>query len=153
MINIPLEDPQDFAFFIYGTSDSETQTSDTFSLALNRYLREAKIKSNMLSKMTGIAKSSISRYLSGKRSITPDYLSAICIAIRLHPARQRHLFALMEYSMPGENDFIKPKAYIVRSYLDGCAYNCKYSLISCNQRLCSIHEKPLTKLLCEDIGL
>lgn len=85
-----LEEPQDYEIYIYGTSDCNKLHHDSFGLALDRYLREINISRKTLSRLTGIAPSTISRYLSGKRKIRYDYLCAVCIALKLHPSRQRH---------------------------------------------------------------
>lgn len=96
------EEPQNYEIYIYGTGDFNKLHHDSFGLALDRYLREINISQKMLSRLTGIAPSTISRYLSGKRNIRYDYLCAVCIALKLHPSRQRHLFTLMRYAMPCE---------------------------------------------------
>ena len=64
-----LEEPQSYEVYVYGTDDLIEQHTDSFSLAIGRYLGEIGISQNMLSKVTGIASSTLSRYLSGKRKI------------------------------------------------------------------------------------
>ena len=141
-----LEEPQSYEIYVYGTDDLIDQHTDSFSLAIGRYLGEIGISQNMLSKVTGIASSTLSRYLSGKRKIRYDYLCAVCIALRLHPCRQRHLFSLLLYEMPCERDFSQSDKYIIRAYLDGCAFDKRYTLTACNDQLTAIHAKPLTNL-------
>lgn len=147
-----LEEPQNYEIYIYGTSDCNKLHHDSFGLALGRYLRETNISQKMLSRLTGIAPSTISRYLSGKRKIRYDYLCAVCIALKLHPSRQRHLFTLMRYVMPCETSVCRKNEYIIRAYLDGCAFNVRYSLSACNERLRSIRSKPLTSLTSDKEG-
>ncbi|MFQ9431386.1 MAG: hypothetical protein ACLR1S_09240 [Ruminococcus bicirculans (ex Wegman et al. 2014)] len=90
--------------------------------------------------------STLSRYLSGKRKIPYDYLCAVCIALRLHPCRQRYLFSLLMYALPCYQDFRKADKNIIMAYLDGCAFNNRYTLTGCNEQLKAIHVKPLTHL-------
>ena len=73
-------------------------------------------------------------------------LCAVCIAIRLHPFRQRYLFSLLLYAMPGDQDYRKADKNIIRAYLDGCAFDKRYTLTACNEQLKAIHTKPLTNL-------
>lgn len=140
------EEPQNYEIYIYGTGNFNKLHHDSFGLTLDRYLREINISQKMLSRLTGIAPSTISRYLSGKRNIRYDYLCAVCIALKLHPSRQRHLFTLMRYAMPCETSICRQSEYIIRAYLDGCAFNVRYNLTACNERLRSIRSKPLTSL-------
>ena len=85
-------------------------------------------------------------YLSGKRKMQYDYLCAVCIAIRLHPFRQRYLFSLLLYAMPCDQDYRKADKNIIMAYLDGCAFDKRYTLTACNEQLKAIHTKPLTNL-------
>lgn len=107
---------------------------------------EINISQKTLARLTGIAPSTLSRYLSGKRKMQYDYLCAVCIAIRLHPFRQRYLFSLLLYAMPGDQDYRKADKNIIRAYLDGCAFDKRYTLTACNEQLKAIHTKPLTNL-------
>ena len=75
-----------------------------------------------------------------------DWLCAICIALRLHPCRQRYLFSLLMYALPCYQDFRKADKNIIMAYLDGCAFNNRYTLTACNEQLKAIHAKPLTHL-------
>lgn len=138
---------QSYGIYIFGTDDLFEQHNDSFCLALSRYLCEVGVNQKMLSRLTGIASSTISRYLSGKRKIRYDYLCAVCIALRLHPCRQRHLFSLLRYSMPCEQNFSNHEEYIIRAYLDGCAFDERYTLTACNDQLKAASTKPFTSLI------
>ncbi len=89
------EEQQNYEVYVYGTDDLVEQHKDSFCLALCRYLDEIHISQKTLARLTGIAPSTLSRYLSGKRKMQYDYLCAVCIALRLHPCRQRYLFSLL----------------------------------------------------------
>ena len=80
------EEPQSYEVYVYGTDDLNEQNKDSFCVALCRYLDEINISQKTLARLTGIAPSTLSRYLSGKRKMQYDYLCAVCIAIRLHPS-------------------------------------------------------------------
>ena len=140
------EEPQSYEVYVYGTDDLTEQHKDNFCLALARYLDEINISQKMLARLTGIAPSTLSRYLSGKRKIQYGYLCAVCIALRLHPCRQRYLFSLLMYVMPSDQDFRKSDKNIIRAYLDGCAFDKRYTLTACNDQLTAINTKPLTSL-------
>lgn len=90
----------DFEFIVYGTEDAQTQRSDTFSEAFARYIAVSRIKANQLAKMIGISPSTISRYSKGERNIDWEQLCSVCIALRLAPCEQRHLFSLAYMEMP-----------------------------------------------------
>lgn len=84
------EEPQSYEIYVYGTDDLVEQHKDSFCLALCRYLDEIHISQKTLARLTGIAPSTLSRYLSGKRKMQYDCLCAVCIALRLHPCRHRY---------------------------------------------------------------
>lgn len=140
------EEPQSYEIYVYGTDDLVEQHKDSFCLALCRYLDEIHISQKTLARLTGIAPSTLSRYLSGKRKMQYDCLCAVCIALRLHPCRQRYLFSLLMYALPCYQDFRKADKNIIMAYLDGCAFNNRYTLTACNEQLKAIHAKPLTHL-------
>ena len=140
------EEPQSYEVYVYGTDDLNEQNKDSFCVALCRYLDEINISQKTLARLTGIAPSTLSRYLSGKRKMQYDYLCAVCIAIRLHPFRQRYLFSLLLYAMPCDQDYRKADKNIIRAYLDGCAFDKRFTLTACNEQLKAIHTKPLTNL-------
>lgn len=60
------EEPQSYEIYVYGTDDLVEQHKDSFCLALCRYLDEIHISQKTLARLTGIAPSTLSRYLSGK---------------------------------------------------------------------------------------
>lgn len=144
-----LEETQSIENYVYGSDDLTAQLGDTFCSALDRYMREIDVSRKMLSNLTGIALSTISRYLSGKRQIKYEYLCAICIALRLHPCRQRHLFSLRRYSMPCEKNYAEHSDHIIRMFLDGCAFVEGYTLSACNEQLIAHDAPALTKLTSE----
>lgn len=141
-----LEETQSIENYVYGSDDLTAQLGDTFCSALDRYMREIDVSRKMLSNLTGIALSTISRYLSAKRQIKYEYLCAICIALRLHPCRQRHLFSLRRYSMPCEKNYAEHSDHIIRMFLDGCAFVEGYTLSACNEQLIAHDTPALTKL-------
>lgn len=72
------EEPQSYEIYVYGTDDLVEQHKDSFCLALCRYLDEIHISQKTLARLTGIAPSTLSRYLSGKRKMQYDCLCAVC---------------------------------------------------------------------------
>lgn len=60
--------------------------------------------------------------------------------------RQRYLFSLLLYAMPCDQDYRKADKNIIRAYLDGCAFDKRFTLTACNEQLKAIHTKPLTNL-------
>lgn len=138
------EDLINYELLVYGINDLSKQFNDTVSAALSRYMTEAKIGVRKLSRMTGIPNGTISRYLHGTLKYDSDYLCAICIALRLHPCRQRHLFTMLEINMPDERGKDRNRAYIIREFLDGCFYNESYTVAICNKRLVNANMKALT---------
>lgn len=129
---------------VYGTEDVYEQSKDTFKAALNRYIAEYNFTQTHLEMISGVSQASISRILSGKRMIRRDSLYAICIALRLHPSRQRHLFQLLEWEMPDGSTTNKFRSLIIRDYLDGCAYHEKFTLSACNSELQKKECRPLS---------
>ena len=124
-----IEEPQSYAIYIFGTDNRLLQDADTFGDALARYLNEYNISQDMFARMTGISQCTISRYLKNERKIRQRYLCAVCIALRLHPFRQRH-----------------QADYILCDYLNGCAYNESYTLTAFNDRMKKLGVKTLTNL-------
>ncbi len=137
---------QSYEKYIFGTNNNLQKRTDTFGDALDRYMKEYNIDQKMLAEMTGIAQSTISRYIKNQRTITRKYLCAVCIALRLHPYRQEHLFGLSKRSMPGKSGYSDQVEYIIRDYMNGCAYNEKYTLLDCNDKLLASGAKALTSL-------
>ena len=104
------------------------------------------IGTRKLARLTGIPKGTISRYRHGTAKYNPDYLYAICIALRLRTCEQRHLFTVLEKEMPDERGKHRNRAYIIREFLDGCFYDEKYTVSVCNERLIAAGEESLTSL-------
>lgn len=128
------------------------QLNDTFGSALCRYIEASGIGTNKLSRLTGIPKSSLSRYTHGEGRFKKRYVYAICIALRLRTCQQRHLLILIEKSMPDERGKNRNRAYIIREYLDGCYYDERYTEAALNRLLSSKGYKKLTSLISEKEG-
>ncbi len=141
-----VENHVDFEQLIYGTNDVVKQLNDTFRNALNRYMSDSGIGTKKLSKLTGIAPSTITRYCNDTGRLTADHLYAICIALKLKPCQQRHLLVLAELVMPDERGGGKKRAFIIRDHLDGCSFDERFTVASCNQQLRIIQCPPLTTL-------
>ena len=150
-VYIPLfsdkEEPQDFDVNVFGSNEPSDKEKDTFRKALKRYLTDYNVSPTQLAELTGISRTSIYYYLSDTRQISFRYLCAICIALRLHPSGQRHLFSLAGYLMPDERGNTRQISYILRNHLDACAFLESFSLAACNDRLKAIGERPITKLI------
>ena len=110
----------DYDIVVYGTRSLRKQLDDTVAAAIRRYMEEKEIGTRKLSRLTGIPKGTISRYRNGTAKYDPDYLCAICIALRLQTCRQRHLFRMLNWKMPDECGRKRNRAYIIREFLDGC---------------------------------
>lgn len=141
------EKPQDFDVYVFGSNKPSDKEKDTLRNALKRYLTDYNVSPSQLAELTGISRTSIYYYLSDTRQISYRYLCAICIALRLHPTRQRHLFSLAGYLMPDERGNTRQSDYILRNHLDACAFIESFSLATCNDRLKAIGERPITKLI------
>ena len=125
----------DYDIVVYGTRSLRKQLEDTVAAAIRRYMEEKEVGTRKLSRLTGIPKGTISRYRNGTAKYDPDYLCAICIALRLQTCRQRHLFRMLNWKMPDERGRKRNRAYIIREFLDGCFYDESYTVALCNQRL------------------
>jgi len=136
----------DYDIVVYGTRSLRKQLEDTVAAAIRRYMEEKEIGTRKLSRLTGIPKGTISRYRNGTAKYDPDYLCAICIALRLQTCRQRHLFRMLNWKMPDERGRKRNRAYIIREFLDGCFYDESYTVALCNQRLVDAGEVSLTPL-------
>ena len=143
------ESKTDYELLVYGTHDLAEQLNDTFGSALCRYIEASGIGTNKLSRLTGIPKSSLSRYTHGEGRFKKRYVYAICIALRLRTSQQRHLLILIEKSMPDERGKNRNRAYIIREYLDGCYYDERYTVAALNRLLSSKGYKQLTSLTSE----
>ena len=74
-------------------------------------------------------------YLLGVRRITYETLCAICIALRLHPVRQEHLFRKAHIMMPCDEPYPSKRDRIIKYYLDNCAFIERCTVIACNEEL------------------
>ncbi len=110
--------------------------------ALARYMDEMSIDRKKLTELTGISDSAIYFYLNNRHEISADYLTAICIALRLHPFRSKYLFSLTKHHLR----FNSFRDMICLNYILACAFNEDYHLSNCNQELKRLHMKPLTSL-------
>ena len=152
MLNTNHGDKIDYDLIVYGTKSLRRQLTDTISAALSRYMENKGIGTRKLSRLTGIPKGTISRYRHGTAKYNPDYLYAICIALRLRTCEQRHLFTLLEKDMPDERGKDRNRAYIIREFLDGCFYNESYTVAACNERLIAACTESLTSLFPQKEG-
>lgn len=140
----------DYNRLVYGTTNKAKIAlllNEPLSSAISRYMDFRNIGTNKLADLTGIAASTISRYRSGKREISRDYLCAICIALRLLPCQQRHLFAVTHLDIPDDKIDLDNREYIIRDFMDGCAYDDRYTLDLCNRWLKASGKRALTSLI------
>ena len=103
----------DYDIVVYGTRSLRKQLDDTVAATIRRYMEEKEIGTRKLSRLAGIPKGTISRYRNGTAKYDPDYLCAICIALRLQTCRQRHLFRMLNWKMPDERGRKRNRAYII----------------------------------------
>lgn len=154
-IHIPLftdsDEPDDYEVFLYGDANKESNAEnvelrkESFREAMSRYLNEAAIGNNQLAQLMGVSNALISYYLSDQRNITYDHLCALCIALRLHPKKQRYLFRLLHLYLPDNAGYDEDERdTIIRNYLDSCAYLKGYTVKACNKKLSAHKLKPLT---------
>ena len=129
--------------YIYGTDNPEEILKDTFGKAMKRYMESEKADVNYLHQVTGLSISAIYNYLDGKRKTSSDLLCAFCIALKLNPCRQRHLFELTRIIMPDTGLTSTKRERIIRFFLDSCFYSEVYTLENCNILLKRVNEKPL----------
>ena len=115
-----------------------------FKSALKYYISEQFSDLNEFSKLSGISISSLYSYENGDRKISSDRLCIICLALKLHPSRQRYLFSLTDIKMPDAGYHNSARKKIIRNYLDGCYYSEKYTIENCNKELISKGEKSLS---------
>lgn len=137
---------------VYGTTDYSEQYADTLPKTISRYMEDAKIGTNKLSRLTGIPKATITRYCNGTARYQEDYLCAICIALRLKPVKQRYLLGRLRHHLRDGIVEHTVRSYLIREYLDGCYYDDSLTVASCNDRLIANKERPLTKLTSETEG-
>ena len=143
--------------YIYGSEKYEDKISDTFPKAFSRYMSDSgpdgkKVSARKLHTLSGVSKSAINYYLLGVRRVTYETLCAVCIALRLHPMRQRHLFAKAHIMMPCEEPFPNKRDEIIRYYLYNCAFIEECTVCTCNDNLVSMGFEALTKLFSDKEG-
>ncbi|MCM1316432.1 MAG: helix-turn-helix domain-containing protein [Alistipes senegalensis] len=134
-IRVPLyterEEVTDFDMYIYGTKDAEEQKHDFLGKALKRYADDIGVNATELANLTGISKSAVNYYFSGERLVGFNTLISLCLALRLHPLRTKHLFELTNYTLHENSE----RYYTLVEYLSGCAYAEKFNLYNCQVRL------------------
>ena len=134
---------------VFGTTEYSEQYADTLPKVIARYMEDAKIGTNKLSRLTGIPKATITRYCNGTARYKEDYLCAICVALRLKPIKQRYLLGRLRHHLHDGIVEHTIRSYIIREYLDGCYYDDSLTVIACNERLKANGVPPLTKLTSE----
>ena len=128
--------------YIYGSENTAEKEQDCFAKALSRYMSDSgpdnkKVSARKLHILSGVSKSAIYYYLLGVRRITYETLCAICIALRLHPVRQEHLFRKAHIMMPCDEPYPSKRDRIIKYYLDNCAFIERCTVIACNKELTS----------------
>lgn len=131
--------------YIYGSEKYEDKVKDTFPKAFSRYMSDSgpdgkKVSARKLHTLSGVSKSAINYYLLGSRRVTYETLCAVCIALRLHPMRQRHLFAKAHIMMPGEEPFPNKRDEIIKYYLYNCAFT-KFRKLMRRNACTDLHEQ------------
>lgn len=134
---------------VFGTTEPSKQYVDTLPNTISRYMEDAKIGTNKLSRLTGIPKATITRYCNGTAQYKEDYFCAICIALKLKPVKQRYLLGRLRHHLRDGIVEHTVRSYIIREYLDGCYYDDSLTVISCNDRLRANGVPSLTKLTSE----
>ena len=138
--------PTDKNRFIFGSKKAKENHSDTFPLAIKRYTDGYGISIEQAAVVTGVAASSLYNYIADHRELTYSVMCAICIGLRLHPDRQRHLFHLCHVERPDRDYCTDPRDIIIVEYLDECAFDRAFSLTACNDAIIKINRKPLSSL-------
>ncbi len=108
---------------------------ENFAKILSRYyaeLHKIGLTELKLSELTGLQKSTISAYLTGKRIPTLYSLIAICIGMRLYYPRCLLLMKKSRLSL--DEDSLKDR--ICLKYLIGCGFDTSLNVDSCNRELC-----------------
>ena len=145
------KEPENKDNYIYGSEVTAEKESDSLAKALSRYLSDGgpankKVSVRMLHTLSGVSKSAISYYLLGVRRVTYETICAVCIALRLHPMRQKHLFHKAHIMMPCDEPYPNKRDRIIRYYLDNCAFVERCTVCACNDELKANGCEPLTKL-------
>ena len=134
------KEPEKQDLYIYGSENTAEKEQDCFAKALSRYMSDSgpdnkKVSARKLHILSGVSKSAIYYYLLGVRRITYETLCAICIALRLHPVRQEHLFRKAHIMMPCDEPYPSKRDRIIKYYLDNCAFIERCTVIACNGEL------------------
>lgn len=107
---------------------------ENFAKVFSRYyaeLRKIGLTEIKLAELTGLQKSTISAYLTGKRLPTLYSLTALCIGMRLYYPRSLLLMKKARLSL--DEDSIKDR--ICLKYLIGCGFDASLNVDSCNREL------------------
>lgn len=107
---------------------------ENFAKVFSRYyaeLRKIDLTEIRLAELTGLQKSTISAYLTGKRIPTLYSLTAICIGMRLYYPRSLLLMKKARLSL--DEDSLKDR--ICLKYLIGCGFDASLNVDSCNREL------------------
>ena len=147
-------EPENKDNYIYGSEDASEKEKDSLAKAMSRYLADSgpankKVSVRMLHTLSGVSKSAIYYYLLGVRRVTYETICAICIALRLHPMRQEHLFQKAHIMMPCDEPYPNKRDRIIKYYLDNCAFLDRCTVCACNDELIANDCDPLTKLTSE----
>ncbi len=137
-LRVPLfterEEPENYETYINGAVPD-----DTFGKALKRYAKESGLTQGQLAELTGISRSGFYYYCKDQRKIGYEYLIILCIALRLHPMRQKYLFSFTPYKVRKSD----PRYYIIKSFLAGCAFMEKYTVEALCEKLRAENKEPL----------
>lgn len=112
----------------------KSSDGESFAKVLSRYyaeLRKIGITEMKLAELTGLQKSSISAYLTGKRIPTLYSFIALCIGMRLYYPRSLLLMKKARLSLA--EDSMKDR--ICLKYLIGCGFDASLNVDSCNREL------------------
>lgn len=143
--NNPIKGTDDAQFVVpllYERKFAEINTADyvkscdgeNFAKILSRYyaeLHKIGLTEMKLSELTGLQKSTISAYLTGKRIPTLYSLIEICIGMRLYYPRCLLLMKKSRLSL--DEDSLKDR--ICLKYLIGCGFDASLNVDSCNREL------------------
>ncbi len=121
----------------------KTITENSFPKVLARYISELQqrgISMDTISNSTKLSKTTISLYLSEKRSPSFDSLVALCMGMRLYYERTCFLFEMGNRTLCNS----KPRDRILTKYLIGCAFKEECTVQNCNEELKKNNLKVLT---------
>jgi transcriptional regulator with XRE-family HTH domain len=135
--------PKDKDIFIFGSKETKKNGSDTAQLAMSRYIGDCGITPEQAAAILGIGRTTLYNYLADTRELTYSMLCVICIGLKLHPDRQRHLFHLCHIERPDREYSTDPRDLIIIEYLEECAFDNAYSLDACNKSLKDGKQKML----------